>query len=297
MAGHDYVYVNAFAREPFGGNPCMVFFAADDLDEATRLAITRESRLSECAFLQKPAAPDADFAVRYYLASGPIPMAGHPTVATGIALIRAGLARAGESFRLEVGAGVMPIETRAAQGAEPPVVTMTQFAPVFGARYDAAEVGAAYGLCAEDFLAPPQMVGTGNPVLLAPLKRKEALRRAKLDPEIWARFAAAQGIAAATAPFLFVPEGETPEGRTCARLLLAPPDPPEDPFTGSATGAMAAWLWRGGWIDSPRFFAEQGHGMGRPGRAEVEVLGPREAISGVKVGGPGWALMAGRIEI
>ncbi len=296
MAAHRYVYVNAFAEDLFGGNPCMVFFGADDLDEETRLKITRESRLSECAFLQKPAS-DADFAVRYYLASGPIPMAGHPTVATGIALIEAGLVRPGDSFRLEVGAGVMPIETRAGEGGRPPIVTMTQFAPKFGESFDPGEIAAIYGLSAEDFLAPPQVVGTGNMHVLAPLRNREALRRAKLNPEAVARFHAAHPELTFAEAFLFVPEGETPEGRSFARLLLAPPNPPEDPFTGSATGAMASWLWREGYLDSPRFVAEQGHWMGRPGRAEVEILGPREAISGVKVGGPGVALMRGEIAV
>ena len=293
MAAHRYSYVNAFTTESFGGNPCMVFFEADDLDEATRLAITRESRLSECAFLQKPQS-GADFAVRYYLASGPIPLAGHPTVATGIALIDAGLVKAGASFSLEVGAGVMPIATSAEAF---PVVTMTQFAPTFGPTHEAAALAAVYGLAAEDFLAPPQIVGTGNLHLLAPLKSREALRRAKLDPEALARFQTATPGLTFGEAFLFALEGETPEGRTFARLLLAPPNPPEDPFTGSATGAMAAWLWEKGYLDSPRFIAEQGHWMGRPGRAQVEVLGPRGAIAGVKVGGPGVVLMRGEIAI
>ena len=293
MAAHRYSYVNAFTTESFGGNPCMVFFEADDLDEATRLAITRESRLSECAFLQKPQS-GADFAVRYYLASGPIPLAGHPTVATGIALIDAGMVKAGDSFTLEVGAGVMPIATSAEAF---PVVTMTQFAPKFGETLDSAAIAAAYGLSAEDFLAPPQIVSTGSWQLMAPLKSREALRRARLNPEAMDLLRVAAPHLTLHDAFLFILEGETPEGRTFARLPLAPPNPPEDPFTGSATGAMAAWLWAKGFLDSPRFIAEQGHWMGRPGRAQVEILGPRGAISGVKVGGPGVVLMRGEIAI
>ncbi|MFG6569230.1 PhzF family phenazine biosynthesis protein, partial [Sulfitobacter sp. 1A13679] len=82
---------------------------------------------------------------------------------------------------------------------------------------------------------------------------------------------------------------------TYARLLLAPPSPAEDPFTGSATGAMAAYLWARGLIESPAFVAEQGHLMGRPGRAEVEVLGPRDATTGVRVAGQGRVVMSGQV--
>ncbi len=45
---------------------------------------------------------------------------------------------------------------------------------------------------------------------------------------------------------------------------------------------MAAYLWRYGLIDGPSFVAEQGHWLERPGRARVEVIGPRDAIDSVR---------------
>jgi trans-2,3-dihydro-3-hydroxyanthranilate isomerase len=80
-------------------------------------------------------------------------------------------------------------------------------------------------------------------------------------------------------------------------LLLAPPNPSEDPFTGSATGAMAAYLWHHGLIETPEFTAEQGHGMGRAGHALVNVLGERNAITGVEVAGQGVVLMSGIVNL
>ncbi|MEE8454894.1 MAG: PhzF family phenazine biosynthesis protein [Limibaculum sp.] len=70
-----------------------------------------------------------------------------------------------------------------------------------------------------------------------------------------------------------------------------------DAFTGTAKGGMACYLWFKGLIARPRFVAEQGHWMGRPGRAEVEVLGPRDAITGVRVGGSGVVLMDGKVRL
>ena len=98
-------------------------------------------------------------------------------------------------------------------------------------------------------------------------------------------------------PFLVTLGGETADGDTFSRLLLPPPMPPEDPFTGSATGCMAAYLWHHGLIDQPGFTAEQGHWLGRPGHATVEVLGPRQAPTGVKVGGQGVVLMRGELDL
>ena len=57
---------------------------------------------------------------------------------------------------------------------------------------------------------------------------------------------------------------------------------------------MAAFLWHYGLLKSPRFCAEQGHWLGRPGLASVEVIGPRDAIETVRVAGPAAAVIRGR---
>jgi PhzF family phenazine biosynthesis protein len=103
--------------------------------------------------------------------------------------------------------------------------------------------------------------------------------------------------AALMAPFLVALGGETEAGDVFSRLLMAPPLPAEDPFTGAATGCMGAYLWAEGLIERPRFTAEQGHWMGRPGMARVEVLGPRDDIRGVKVSGRGVVLMTGELLV
>ena len=54
--------------------------------------------------------------------------------------------------------------------------------------------------------------------------------------------------AAMMEPFLVTLEGAAPGGDTFSRLLLAPPMPAEDPFTGAATGCMGAYLWHHGLI-------------------------------------------------
>lgn len=43
--------------------------------------------------------------------------------------------------------------------------------------------------------------------------------------------------------------------------------------------------------------AEQGHWMGRPGQATVEVVGPPDAISTVRVGGGAVVLIQGQLTL
>ncbi|WP_353471244.1 PhzF family phenazine biosynthesis protein [Salipiger sp. H15] len=285
-------WVDAFTDRPFGGNGCAVLHGGAALDDQTCLRVVRETSLVECTFTGPSEV--ADLRVRYFLASREIPFAGHPTVATVAALLHRGLV-SGDHLTLETLAGIVPIEID--RSVSPPRIVMTQKAPEFGTCPDKALVADAVSLAPSDILGQPQLVSTGLPCCVTVLKDRAALERAQLDPEALSRLHAAlgKGDAMLAEPFLVTLEGATAAGDTFARLLLPPPNPPEDPFTGSATGAMAAYLWSKGLIDRPAFTAEQGHGMGRPGQAQVEVLGPPEAITGVRVAGQAHVLISGDI--
>lgn len=294
MPGFAVDWVDAFTQRPFGGNGCAVVHGAAHLDAATCMAFTRETSLVECTFLGP--SDKADARVRYFLASGEIPFAGHPTVASAASLVHQGHLPPGD-LTLETAAGVIPVTvTRDDSGI---LVTMTQIAPTFGDEIDPALVARAVGLVPDDILAPPRIASTGLPFCITLLKDRATVERAKLDLDALTDLARETGADDITMlePYLITREGATEAGDTYARLLLAPPSPPEDPFTGSATGAAAAWLWHHGLIDNPCYTAEQGHGMGRPGQARVEVLGPPEAITGVRVTGGAHVLMSGTLHL
>ncbi|MHA3913541.1 PhzF family phenazine biosynthesis protein [Halovulum sp. GXIMD14793] len=126
---YDVDWVDAFTDQPFGGNGCAVVYDADELGIKDRLALVRETKLSECAFLVR--SDKADFGARYYLADREILMAGHPTVATIRSLIHRGHVAVPSTLTLEVGAGVLPITVTGT--LEAPLITMTQMRPSFGA--------------------------------------------------------------------------------------------------------------------------------------------------------------------
>ena len=296
--GYAFDWVDAFSANAFGGNGCVVVHDAAALTIEQRLALVRETSLAECAYLVP--SDKADFGVRYYLADKEIPMAGHPTIATVASLLDRGLVDLSSGcaeFTLEVGAGVMPISV--VSGEAGPLITMTQAAPEFGPVFDAAEIADIYGLDANDIMVAPQAVSTGTPFCITVLRDKVALRRAVMDYDKLDAFRANSGVSRAELmePFLVTLGGETDAGDTFSRLLVAPPSLPEDPFTGSATGCMAAFLWAKGLINNPNFTAEQGHWLGRPGQASVQVLGPRDAITGVNVGGQGTIVMRGELAL
>ena len=288
--------IDAFTQRLYAGNPCMVVLDADGLDETVMQSIALEMNLSETAFVMS--SQKADLRARYFTPAEEIPLAGHPTIAAIYGLIVAGRLPLREnpfSIRLELQAGVIEIEVKQ-HVSEQPLITMTQPSPRFLHRYPPEAVAPAFGLEVDDLLTgfPLMTVSTGTPQLMVPLKNLEGLRRARLDFEAYAALKSSGDF---FSPHLFVLQGVDKEGQTFARHFGLPPDTLEDPFTGSATGGMAAYCWRHGLLTNPAFIAQQGHWMGRPGQAYVEVVGPPGAIESVRVGGQAVEVLRGEINV
>jgi trans-2,3-dihydro-3-hydroxyanthranilate isomerase len=153
-----------------------------------------------------------------------------------------------------------------------------------------------FGLSIGDALpdVPIQTVSTGTPQLMIPVNSLDALRRLNVNTLEFTRLHQRSDFFSV---HLFCLTGITDQGRTFARHFAPPPDVFEDPFTGSATGGMAAYLWHYGLIDEPTFIAEQGHWLHRPGRAAVEVVGSRDTIETVKVGGGAVTVLRGELSL
>ena len=293
---HAFMQVDAFTDRALGGNPCAIVFDADGLDDATRLAIARENNLSETAFVVR--SDVANFGARYFTPAEEIPLAGHPTIATVFALIDAGrLALTGDltTISLELKVGPIRVDIQSAGGVVRRIV-MSQKKPLFLATHDPGDVLPVFGLSTDDVLpaVPIQTVSTGTPQLMIPVRDLETLRRININTLEFTRLHARSDFFSA---HLFALRGLTGQGRTFARHFAPPPDVFEDPFTGSATGGMGAYLWHYGLIDEPAFIAEQGHWLRRPGQASVEVVGPRDDIETVKVGGGAVTVIRGEIVI
>ena len=292
MNRYFFMQVDAFTDQPLGGNPCAILFETDEFTDETMLAIAREMNLSETSFVYQ--STKADFGARYFTPGGEIPLAGHPTIATAHALVESGrLQLTGEitEIILELQAGLIPVVISSKEG-KILGITMTQNKPLFMATYSSSEVLPVFGLASEDLLPNSiiQTVSTGTPQLMVPVRDLETLKHIQIDlPKISALHAHGDFFSA----HLFCLGGITFTGDTFARHFAPPPDIFEDPFTGSATGGMAAYLWHYGLIDQPAFIAEQGHWRNRPGQATVELIGPRDDIQAVRVSGQAVTIMHG----
>lgn len=256
------------------------------------LAIASEMNLSETSFVYN--SDSADFGARYFTPGGEIPLAGHPTIATVYALVESGrlsLTDDKTEITLELQAGLIPIEIHAKQGKIENII-MTQIKPQFMAKYDPNQILPVFGLQENDLLegSTIQTVSTGTPQLMIAVSDLKVLKRIAIDIPGFTQLHAEGDFFSA---HLFCLEGVTPSGNTFARHFAPPPDLFEDPFTGSASGGMAAYLWYYGLIEKPEFVAEQGHWMNRPGQAMLEIVGPRENIQSVKIAGQAITVIRG----
>jgi trans-2,3-dihydro-3-hydroxyanthranilate isomerase len=294
MPTYSLYQVDAFTNRPLGGNPCAVVFDCADLDDEVLLAIAREMNLSETSFVWSM---DGRFRARYFTPAEEIPLAGHPTIATIYALVDSGRLKLDSDYlKLPLVLRDGPVEVEIfAKNNKVERIVMSQRKPQFLSTYEPADVLPAFCLEESDLYpgAVIQTVSTGTPQLIILLKDHDSLRKATLDPE---KYAALRKVSDFFSPHLFCLQG-VEHGATFARHFGLPPDTLEDPFTGSATGGMAAYLWHYGLIESAIFIAEQGHWMSRPGEGYVEVVGPRDDIQTVKVGGAAVTVFRGELAI
>jgi trans-2,3-dihydro-3-hydroxyanthranilate isomerase len=287
----EIVWVDAFTTTPLTGNACAIVVDARGLDDAAMQAIARETNLSETSFVF-PGEGEADFVVRYWTPGGEIPLAGHPTIATTHALYERGALPAGRDVvRLKMPAALIPVTIRS---GTPTTYAMSQPPPQFLAPFPRADAAAALRLHEDDLLAgvTPQTVSTGTPQLMIALASRDALDRAEPDRRALFRDPRRDWFSV----HVFTKgEGDV---ALVARHFADFGDVIEDPFTGSATGGMAAYCARYEIVRERAYEVAQGMHVRRPGRAQVEVGGdPPHEIGRITVAGPAVTVLRGTLRL
>lgn len=302
MRQYTYHWLDVFTAEPFGGNPLAVFPEAAGLTDVEMQNIARELNLSETTFVFPNAQPPAQYRVRIFTPINELPLAGHPVVGTHFLLATLGcyeLQAPLTRIHQEVGVGVLPVDLLCPSG-QVERVRMTQAPPQLLRRApDLDELAAALGLATNDLLgeaAWPQVVSTGVPQLMVPVRDLNVLR--KISPNLPALRSLCDELRTEMA-YVFALASFEPGGRTHARFVSGHYHF-EDPVTGSAAGAMAAYLVHYGLIsgnaDEPvEWIHEQGHFMQRAGRVYITVHGKKGNVHTVQVAGD--AVVMGKGEI
>ena len=295
MKEFKVVYLDAFTTVPFAGNPCAVLPDATGLTDQQMQNIARETNLSETSFVLP--SKQADFHVRYFTPHMELPFAGHPTIATAFMLAQERMIPLQEPvtrITLEFKIGVLPVDIDV-QGGQPVQAVMTQQPPTFGLQFTAVETAHCFGLAVSDLRSDclPQVVSTGVPFLIVPVRDVEVLGKVKMDRDALTQLCEKADVQAA---FMFSIGGFDSKADTHARLF-SPYGTAEDPFTGSASGAMGAYVVTYELKSAMKLVAEQGHFVGRPGQGILDISGPPGEITSVRLSGSAVRTMEGNLFV
>jgi trans-2,3-dihydro-3-hydroxyanthranilate isomerase len=253
---------------------------ARGVSDATMQRIAAEFNYSETAFVLPPDDPRHTARVRIFTPTDEVPFAGHPNVGTAFVLGRAGevcgRALAEDAMYFEERAGLVTVRLLREAGTVVGASIRAPGALEVGHAIDPEVVAACASLDPADVVTErhgPAMASVGLPFALAEVAGLPALARARPDP---AAFAAAD--ARYRHPddrfsvFLYT-FTDPARSRIRARMFAPLSNTPEDPATGSASGALGAYLvsLRPGAPRRSAFVVEQGIEMGRPSLIEVLV--------------------------
>jgi trans-2,3-dihydro-3-hydroxyanthranilate isomerase len=342
MATYRFLQLDVFTDRAFGGNPLAVFPEAEGLATEDMLKIAREMNLSETVFVLNPQEvaevdPEGEIGaktninnssadkirpegesqkvlrrLRIFTPTREIPFAGHPVVGTWNALAREGVVPLPETgtgwtrIMHEIGIGVLPVDIEF-KDRQPVQVVMTQGKPDLGTiiedLHEHADVARALGVAREDLdeSLPIQVISTGLSFLAVPIRALSDLRNCRVNSALLTEIYTNLGTTGCC-PFT----RETIEvGAARAHLRMFAPDDniPEDPATGSAAGALGAYLVHYGVcgvepVDGVfKFVLEQGDFINRPSRINLEVKGAPGDVERVRVGGPSVLVIRGELSI
>jgi len=289
-----FYQADVFTDVAFGGNPVAVFPQATDLSNREFQQIAREMNLSETVFVLPPSQSEANFKLRIFTPTHEIPFAGHPVLGTCFVLgTRRELAIEEPITRIhyECNIGVFPAELYVLKGVIDRVV-MSQPAPQFievlekvEDQFDIAQALGLKSASVNHSQFPIEVVSTGLPVLIVPIRSLTAVKSIVPDHkaivDICERFGA-NGIMAYST--MTVDDASTVH----TRMFASPIGIAEDPATGSASGALGAYLVKNGVVEvgpTTEIIAEQGYEIDRPSRIIIQVFSDDDMIQSVKVGG------------
>jgi PhzF family phenazine biosynthesis protein len=302
--------VDAFTEEPLSGNPAGVVPDAGDLTDEQMQAIARELGASETAFVRP--ADETLHRVRYFTPTQEVDLCGHATVAAFALLAGEGRVESG-SHELATNVGTVELRIDAGETDDsdsddsddgvpadrsPTVWLAGRESTVEPVDLDYARVGEALGIdpaALEDVGADlaPAVASIGLRWLCLPVNFLEHLGNAAPDEESVAALAAeydAAGVYAFT--FDTLDAASTLHARAFAPGIGIP----EDPVTGTAAGACAAYLHHADAFDDPAatddLRVEQGHFVDRPGLVRV-----RRSDGTVAVGGTATLSLDGTLSV
>ena len=289
------IQADIFTERPFAGNPAAAVLDADRLDEAAMQRIAAEMLVPGTAFVSAATQAGADWRLRMFTPKREVGYSGHTALCGTHALVESGRLP-GDRVTYDTPAGLLRVDVERGDGRvqmwlEPPLPACRPFDGDLGETLDTLGLPrAAVGGWARPVVTPDQD-------LLVPVRDLAALRAIEPDMRRLAALRApqhARGVCAVSR--------ETVDRGSASHCRFFAPHYgiPEDIVTGSVHSALGVWLLEAGALPAADgrlvFTAEQGDGLGRPGRLQVELSVEGGRAGRVRVGGRAITVLTGRLR-
>lgn len=253
-----FYIVDVFAEEKYQGNQLAVLVPDKELSTTEMQQIVREFNFSETTFITSGKQNNGGYDVRIFTPDTEIPFAGHPTLGTAFVIREFLESGQGDQIILNLGVGQIPVRFT---GKE---IFMEQKEPSFGMVIDQPEVIAnILQIKAQDIRSdyPIQVVSTGLPAVIVPLKSLDAVRRCAIHHSNFQHFIDTM---IKCNLLVFVPEAEKEENDLRVRVFMDDTGFFEDPATGSANGNLAGYLLEHNFFQASKINYRVEQGMQRP---------------------------------
>lgn len=268
--------LQAFAKNSKGGNPAGVVLVADNLTDGEMQQIATVIGLSETAFVSRSKV--ADYRVRFFTPKKEVDFCGHATIATFYLMRFINILKRG-IYTQETNAGVLKIEV------DTHSIVMAQPTPSFYEIVDKKSIAKSLNILESDIVdeLPVQVVSTGLKDIIIPVKSLEILQRIAPSFDKVKRISEKYN---AVGYHVFTMEtlkkGSAAHCRNFAPLLGIN----EEAATGSASGALGAYMLEHGVVQAPvKLKLEQGYIMHNPSEIVVDLKKDANDQTVVMVGG------------
>jgi trans-2,3-dihydro-3-hydroxyanthranilate isomerase len=164
---------------------------------------------------------------------------------------------------------------------------------------DQFEIAQALGLAKSAITAtkfPIEVVSTGLPTMIVPIRTLTAVDSITPNPQAITELCDRFG---ANALLVFTTVTVEPRSTVHTRVFAPSIGIVEDPATGSASGALGAYLVQNGVVQvNPMtdIIAEQGYKLERPSRILIQVESDDDIIKDIKVGGRSVMVVEGTLN-
>ncbi|MEY3637843.1 MAG: Trans-2,3-dihydro-3-hydroxyanthranilate isomerase [Pseudomonadota bacterium] len=291
MASRPFKQVDVFTSAAYLGNPVAVVLDGTGLSDASMQSFARWTQLSETTFVLPPSpeakAQGADYKLRIFTPGGELPFAGHPTLGSASAWLKAGgQAQQAGVLVQECGVGLVRLEMREGRWAfaAPPVQMRSMPEATLPALLT------ALGLQTNQVM-DSQILNNGPEWWAFLLDDVETVRNLAPDHLALKQLGVKVGVAAKTgqeniaSPLLISRSNreskafagkslrheatDKPDAQLEVRAFAAAIGITEDPVTGSLNASLSQWLIGSGEMPTD-YVASQGSALGREGRVHIQ---------------------------